>query len=152
MASGFIVLHDGRCFAPQFAGYDAVIQGVVNELTETDEDKALAAWLSGLLPGTCDIDIHYSWIRKADNTEVSRHLDLRELTEANQRRFYDAARRACERLQSTETSQLHKDFIGCLQKLVQMIDRAEKGEQPLSMSDWTVFKPPTGNQSGPGWV
>lgn len=151
MASGFIILHDGRCFARRWTFYDAAINGVIDELINSPAEKDLATWLRGLLPGPDDIDIDYCWIRKSDNENVLRHLDLRELTVDNHQRFYAAARRALHRLQFTDTSKLHKDWILCLSILVEMIDRAEKGEPPLSMSDWVSVEPESGMHSGPGW-
>src|SRR5947209_4793053 len=53
MASGFLVLPDGRCFAPRWSAYDATLRAVAAAL-DSREEAALRAWLLGLLPGPDD--------------------------------------------------------------------------------------------------
>jgi len=112
-------------------------------------DGALQEWLLSLLPGTGDeVELGYgAWLRKSDKEIVRRFLDVRELTNENQRRFHDAAKRA------NRTSRSNSDLAlkECLSDLADMVDRADKGESPLSLSDWTVVEPPTGKCLGPDW-
>src|SRR5512133_2616404 len=144
MASGFIVLSDGRCFARRWWAYDQVLRAVSAEL-----DGALREWLLSLLPGTEDEEeLGYgAWLRKSDKEIVRRFLDVRDLTHENQRRFHDAAKRANRKASSDSDLVLKK----CLSDLADMVDRADKGEPPLSLSDWTVVEPPSGKCLGPDW-
>jgi hypothetical protein len=50
MASGFIILPDGRCFAPMWSIYDKVIEAIVNVLSDTSNEKELKTWLISILP------------------------------------------------------------------------------------------------------
>jgi hypothetical protein len=144
MASGFIVLADGRCFARRWSAYDDVLRAVAAELEGT-----LQAWLLSLLPGSEDEEHlgHGPWLRKSDQLIVERFLDIRELTTENQRRFHDAVKRANERITSSKESVLKV----CLSDLADMVNRADRGETPLSRSDWRTIKPPQGKRIGPDW-
>lgn len=152
MATGFIILEDGRCFAPQWRCYDFVLREVITVLVNDLNEQELANWLTCLLPGSSDeeeIGIG-AWVRKSDGGIISRHFDVRELTKDNQHLFNQAARLALLRVQKASAGKL-EDSMGCLSHLVDMIERAEKGEPPLSMSDWTCVQPPSGQKAGPGW-
>jgi hypothetical protein len=67
MPSGFLVLPDGRCFAPRWWAYDATLRAVVDALN-TPEETALRAWLLELLPGPFDEEhvVYGPWYRTAD--------------------------------------------------------------------------------------
>ncbi len=153
MASGFIILQDGRCFAKRWWCYDAVLREIINELTRDPQEPELAAWLGSLLPSLEDEqELGYgAWLRQSDGEIIARHLDIRELTEANQHLFNEAARRALSRLKAAGSSKLTEDVNACLPLLVEMIERAERGEHPLSLSDWVNVEPASGKRSGPGW-
>jgi hypothetical protein len=100
MASGFLVLADGRCLARRTTAYDEVLRVLADELANNlaaDPGPApLHAWLLSLLPGPDDYHhLGYGpWLRDSDQVTVERFLDLRELMLDNQRRVHDAARRA----------------------------------------------------------
>src|SRR5215831_17825927 len=153
MASGFIILQDGRCFAKRWWCYDATLREVITELTHDQQGQELAVWLNSLLPTPEDEEeLGYgAWLRKSDGEIIPRHLDIRELTEANQHLFNNAARRALLRLKENSSKNVAEDTITCISILVDMIDRAERGELPLSLSDWTRVEPSSGMRSGPGW-
>ena len=153
MASGFIILQDGRCFAKRWWRYDAVLREVITELNCNQQEQELAIWLSSLLPGPDDEEeLGYgAWLRKSDGEIISRHLDLRELTGANQYRFNQAVRRALTRLEETKPNNLTEDMITCVSLITDMIECAERGEPPLSLSDWVCVEPPSGKRLGPGW-
>ena len=151
MPSGFIVIHDGRCYARRWWCYDVVLREVIAELTRDPLERELAAWLGSLLPGPDDeAELGYGvWLRRSDGEIVPRYLDLRQLTEASRRRFNDAARRALARVKAGGGAD--ETPLDCLSPLAEMIERAERGEPPLSMSDWTSVEPPSGERCGPGW-
>jgi hypothetical protein len=148
MASGFLVLPDGRCFAPRWAAYDAVLRAVADQVDEP-EASALRAWQLGLLPGPDDEEhVGYGpWYRRAGGQLIERFLDLRELVPENQRRFCRAAKRAASRLGPDAPEWL----AVCLSRLSEMVVRSERGEPPLSLSDWTKVMPREGRHVGPGW-
>lgn len=153
MASGFIILQDGRCFAKRWWCYDTALREVITELAHEQQGQELAVWLNSLLPTPEDgEDLGYgAWFRKSDGEIIPRHLDIRELTEVNQQLFNNAARSALLRLKENSDKSVAEDAITCISILVDMIDRAERGEPPLSLSDWTSVEPPLGRRSGPGW-
>ena len=69
MASGFIILQDGRCFAKRWWCYDAVLREIIIELTHDQQGQELAFWLNSLLP-TAD-----AWHRRS----VSDHCRAQRL-------------------------------------------------------------------------
>ena len=152
MASGFIILQDGRCFAKRWWRYDAVLREVITELNRSRQEQELAIWLRSLLPGPDDVEeLGYgAWLRKSDGEIISRHLDIRELTVGNQNRFNQSVLRALSRLKETEHNNLTEDTITCLSLIADMIECAERGEPPLSLSDWVCVEPPSGKRLGPG--
>jgi hypothetical protein len=148
VASGFLVLPDGRCFAPRWSFYDAVLRAVADELVKP-EAAELREWLLGLFPGPDDEEhVGYGpWYRAADDQLVERALDLRELTPENQSSICAAARRAAARDGAGRPEWL----ADCLYKLSDMVTRLERGEPPLSRSDWVEVTPSEGRRIGPGW-
>jgi hypothetical protein len=143
MASGFIVLPDGRCLARRWCAHDAVVSAVADEVAAAP----LRQWLFEQLPGPDDDEeLGYgAWFRESDKTTVMRFFDLRLMTSENQRLFCDAAKRAASL--SREEDWLTR----CLSDLADMISRMESGEPPLSKSDWIDVIPPEGDRIGPGW-
>jgi hypothetical protein len=113
----------------------------------------LAIWLRSLLPGPDDVEeLGYgAWLRKSDGEIISRHLGIKELTEGNQNRFNQSVLRALSQLKETEPNNLTEDTITCLSLIAEMIECAERGEPPLSLSDWVCVEPPSGKRLGPGW-
>jgi len=97
MASGFLILSDGRCFARRWSAHDDVLRAVAVELD--DRHSALREWLLSLLPGPNDEEhIGFGpWVRRADQRVIQRYLDLRELTLENQKILQQAMLRAGER-------------------------------------------------------
>ncbi|MDB5353477.1 MAG: hypothetical protein JWN86_4724, partial [Planctomycetota bacterium] len=95
VASGSLVLPDGRCFAPRWSSYDAVLRAVADEL-EAPEAADLRGWLLGLLPGPADEEhVGYGpWYRAADGQLIERTLDLRELTPTNPSLICEAGKQA----------------------------------------------------------
>ena len=110
-------------------------------------------WLLSLLPGSSDVeDIGYGpWVRASDQKHIERHLDLRELTMENQRAFQEAIRKAGQRAQSTDNSDLSAPLQQCLLDLADMVTRIDRGEPPLGRSDWREVFPPEARRIGPGW-
>jgi hypothetical protein len=148
-----LVLSDGRCFARRWSAHDAVLRAVAEQLDDTLPAQLLREWLLSLLPGPGDEEhVGYGpWFRVADQQLVERRLDLRELTVGNQRLFHHAARRAGERAQSQEGAVWQDWLRGCLADLADMVERADRGEPPLSRSEWREVVPSQGRRVGPGW-
>ena len=148
MASGFLILPDGRCFAPRWSFYDAVLRAIADEL-DAPQAAELRGWLLGLLPGPADEEhVGYGpWHRAADGQLIARRLDLRELTPKNQGLICVAARRAASRGEAN-----HPEWLAdCLCILSDMVARFEHGEPPLSRSHWVEVVPSEGRTIGPGW-
>ncbi len=148
MASGFLVLPDGRCFAARWSAYDVVLRAVADQL-DSSEVSALRSWLIGLLPGPNDEEhVGYSpWYRRADGQLIARTVDLRELVPENQRLFCQAAKAAASRIGPDAPEWLAES----LSKLSDMVVRYERGELPLSLSDWVEVVPSEGRHLGPSW-
>ncbi len=153
MASGFLILPDGRCFARNWAIFDATLLAVAEHLEATSVADEFRDWLLGLVPGPNDeAHVGYGpWFRAADQVLVERYLDLRELTPENQRLLCQAARLAALEQPSCPNSALQQLFDICLADLADMIARVSWGETPLSRSDWREVVPSRDRKLGPGW-
>jgi hypothetical protein len=148
-----LVLSDGRCFARRWSGHDAVLRAVADQLGGSPESRALQGWLRSLLPGPEDEEhVGYGpWFRQADQQLVERFLDLRELTPQNQRLFHEAAHRAGALARSADGFAWPEWLRECLADLADMAARADRGEPPLSRSEWREVVPSQGRRVGPGW-
>ena len=149
MASGFLVLTDGRCFARRWSTYDHVIRAVADELAHDGDEKKLKDWLYEQVPGPLDKeDVGYGpWLREADQQLIERFLDLRELTHEHQAYFLQAAKKAAARMRLFSEDWLQK----CLCDLLDMIERMEADQTPTEKSDWSEVLPSRGRKLGPGW-
>ena len=144
MASGFLILQDGRCLAVRHALHDAVLRSVAEHLPAGDP---LGAWLRRQVPGDGDQEVGYGLVR-TDGEQVPRFLDLRALTGENLRRFVAAAG-SCQ--PSPGVRAPTEDVEACLHRLRLMLGAAERGEPPLALTDWRAVAPPCTDRIGPGW-
>lgn len=145
MASGFIILRDGRCFSVRWTIHDVVFQSVAEAM---NEGTPLRNWLCDQIPSPLDVEMGYGFIRTSDGEHISRSIDLRGMTEANQKLFETAARRA----KPIPVPPAAVESVNrALRRLREMLDRCDSGEPPLSLSDWTVEAPPVEERVGPGW-
>ena len=157
MASGFIILKDGRCLSRRWTYYDYLIELAIKELSNIRHKNTenFKNWLQTLIPKEGDEYNGYGgFIRQADGENVQRWLDLRELTTENQQLFWDSLQRTLTNL-ITE-GQLNKrndDLINLLKQFLKMKHLADIGDNPDNLSDWQkgYVEPPTGKQTGPGW-
>jgi hypothetical protein len=154
MPSGFLILADGRCLARRWLAYDQVIRAVAESMDDSAEGLAMRDWLLSLLPGPEDeeeIGIG-AWHRSTDDQTIVRHLDIRELTPQNQRRFHtavsEAVKRCVELPEAFDWLDLGRES---LMDLGDMVIRGGRGEAPLSRSDWREVVPSEGRHVGPGW-
>jgi hypothetical protein len=147
MPSGFLVLPDGRCLARRWSAHDAVLRAVADQLDAEPAARELQRRLLEQLPEPDDEEeIGYgAWARRSDGQVVVRYLDLRLMTAENQRLFCQAAKRAAV------VEHAEQWLRGCLGDLADMVVRCERGEPPLSKSDWREVPPPEGGPIGPGW-
>ena len=132
MASGFLILTDGRCLARRWSVYDGVLLAIADQIEPSAEGLLFQRWLRSLVPGPLD----------------KRHLDLRQLASKNQQLFVAAAERACDAASSQPGEHPYRES---LMDLGDMLQRMKRGEPPLSRSDWTRVIPPDGRRVGPGW-
>ena len=142
MASGFIVLPDGRCLARRSDVYDLALRAIANELEGEPALADLRLWLQALLPGAGDFEeLGYgAWLRVADQEVIVRHLDMRQLSPSDQAAMCAAAIRAGKR----------RDKV--LRDLAAMVEACQRGEPPLSNSDWSEVLPAEEERIGPGWA
>lgn len=146
MASGFIILKDGRCAAPRYTVYDVMLQRIAACLPE----HPFRDWLlAQTADEEQDEESGFGGFYRRGNVDeyVKRWLDLRELTEENQALFWKAA---ADALPGTD-NEIIKDW---LQKMLEMNRLAEAGEHPDNLSDWAkgYVEPSSGNKTGPGWA
>lgn len=154
MASGFIILKDGRCLARRWAIYDYIIEQAFRNLNDDGKEQPFKKWLQTLIPETGDEENGYGgFIKKSTGKETQRWLDLRELTEENQNLFWLALQRAITNLITKPDNTDKKEDIELLKLILKMKHLADVGDNPDNLSDWKPghVEPPTGRQSGPGW-
>ena len=145
MASGFIVLRDGRCFAVHQPLHDAVVRSLLQGMAG---DDPLRDWLVTQVPSEGDVELGYAFVRKLDGEHVARKLDVRGFTESNQATFERAALTA-EPIAGPFAPL--EQVASALERLREMIKRSRAGEPPLELSDWTTEAPESVTRIGPGW-
>src|SRR5262245_12579436 len=90
MASGFLILKDGRCLAVRHKLHDAVLRSLAAAM----DDSPLRAWLTTQVPREDDTELGFAFVRATNGEQVSRELDTRALTEPNRRLLERAAAQA----------------------------------------------------------
>jgi len=157
MASGFIILKDGRALARRWSHYDYIIELAISELSKTNDKSAedLKNWFQTLIPNEGDIENGYGgFIRKADGENIQRWLDLRELTSVNQQLFWESIQNALTRLSSDDQAKTDiQDSIKLLKRFLEMKHLADIGDNPDNLSDWGkgYIVHQSGKRVGPGW-
>ena len=140
--AGFIVLDDGRAFAPSSEVLDATIEAVTGELDLAGSGSAaeLAAWLHGRL-------------MDSGGPELG-EFDVRELTAENRELFRQAAERACQRARAAAVGgapKARRAWLSEFGRLVRMWKSIDKGQPPETLGDLGTALPASGRRSGPGW-
>lgn len=125
------------------------MRAIAEELSRFPEEaQPLCDWLRSQVPVEGDVneELGYgAWFRVSDQQFISKSIDLRRMTEENQKFFCDAAKQANQREQSSELAKRY------LAHLVQLIERFELGEDPMSMTDLRGILPLKDGPIGPGW-
>ncbi|WP_276482519.1 hypothetical protein [Paraflavitalea pollutisoli] len=157
MASGFIILSDGRCLARRWTFYDLIFELVIEVLSaDQDQDElkiAFCNWLRTQIPSSEDIECGYCFIRP-DGENVVRHFDLRELTPGNQEIFWKAIQRILIRdILQPEKDEYDLIRIKVFKIFLRMKKLADRLDHPDNLSDWRkgYTEPPSGERVGPGW-
>ena len=145
MASGFIILRDGRCLSVRHAIHDSVLRSIAAAI----EDDNLRAWLTTQVPADGDIDIGYAFVRAGSGEHVTRELDTRGFTESNRRSFELAVAEA-EPIAGPRARL--EDVAFALKRLREMVRLCDEGRPPLELSDWTIEARPCEERIGPGWT
>lgn len=145
MASGFLHLPDGRCFARNWAMFDRVLVAVANQLGPEPAARRLKAWLLERIPGEDDVpEIGYgAWLRESDNVLFVRSLDLRRMSPEYHPLLCEAAKRAARAGDEDEHLRASLAF------LADLVERYERGEPPLSKSSLVDVLPPEEGAIGP---
>ena len=152
MASGFIILSDGRCWARRWTAYDYLLEITAQELGGCKEEMNLKLWLQSLIPGENDTELGWGFLKKDTEEKVTRNLDLRELTPTNQQMFWAALQRATTKL-ITASGEKNEHFIFELKRILRMRRLALIRDSPDNLSDWVKghVEPSSGKRIGPGW-
>jgi hypothetical protein len=131
MASGFLILPDGRCFSRRWACHDQILRVLANELTAEGAELALRDWLISQLPGSDDIEeLGYgAWFRTSNQEHIVRNIDLRRMATKYQILFCEAVKRATAKTPVDEYTSVP------ILDLADLVARYEKGEPPRSKSD-----------------
>jgi hypothetical protein len=143
MASGFLILPDGRCFSGRWSAHDRVLRAIASQLEHLPTAQALRKWVLEQLPGPDDEEeLGYgAWWRASDQKSILRYIDLRNMIPDNQHLICEAAKRAG----------LVNPADEWLGELADMVRRYERGEPPLTKSHWIDVRPPHDDQRiGPG--
>jgi hypothetical protein len=155
MASGFIILEDGRCLARTWTVYNYILELVISELTEDTKEAEFRNWLQTLIPNENDEYNGYGGFIKHDTgEEVQRWLDLRELTKENQQLFWVALQHSLNGLRkASKGNNDNDDTIELLKTLLKMKHLSDIGDNPNKLTDWKdgYVEPPSGKRTGPGW-
>ena len=118
--AGFIILQDGRAWAPSSAAYDALIDALAEVLTGPDGDRALASWLA---ERTC---------RKLG--PGMGYVDVRDLTACHRELLYRAIRSIPTRAKLT-ASTWSESMRARYQRLRDLLDSMERGEPADTLND-----------------
>ncbi|WP_047548481.1 hypothetical protein [Psychroserpens sp. Hel_I_66] len=153
MASGFIILKDGRCFARRWTGYDEIIRIAIMELKLIQNGEELADWLKLQIPDAQDdesADAGWGFHNARIDDWINRKLDLRSLTKENQKLLWAAIQNGKINLieKGQDYSPLSLDYFNIF---YEMCELAEKGEPPMELTHWNKLADPCTEQNGPGW-
>lgn len=131
MASGFLVLPDGRCFSKRWAFQDRIIEAVSAALHQEPEAQRLRAWLLGRIPHSPDdVELGFAWVRATDKEFIPRRIDSRLMNSEHQKLL-------CQAIKDAACVDHSDDVLDYwLDELADMVLRYERGEPPLSKSDW----------------
>ena len=151
MASGFIVLKDGRCFGRRWTGYDEILKISIKELYLLENGNDLARWLETRIPDADDESGECGWGFYKTSTDefLNRHLDIRSFTLENQELFVKSILNGRVKLleHKEDYSPLNIDFFEIFYKMLVL---SENGEPVLEFSDWGTIQP-CNEKNGPGW-
>lgn len=152
MASGFIILEDGRSYARRYTTYDIIINAVINELGDEKEDELLKSWLLTRIPvGDEDkdyIEMGWGFIRNSDEACVNRTIDDRNLKENFKKLFLEKALQAAE--QAKNEGRFNNLMLNCFTDFAQMIILAKEGAPAHEFTDTAIFELED-KKEGPGW-
>jgi hypothetical protein len=147
MPSGFLKLPDGRMLIRREEIYDDLFEAIIVELRKVPCAEAFADWMQSQIPGPDDLPYlgYGAWRRAVDGEIIARDIDLRGLTDENIRLFCQGAKEAAKQIQEGDR------YARSLRDLAEMIERMERGEPPLLMSDSPYLIPSAPERIGPGW-
>jgi len=136
---GFLILDDGRAWAPASWAFDAGLEQIAEVLT----DEVLRAWL---LEQRC-----------SEQGPGMGRIDVRELTPHNRELLLAAIPVAIERARAKDGSDWndpswYPQWLDRFELLGRMVESVARGEPPETLNpQMRSVIPPTGERSGPGW-
>ncbi len=135
MASGFLTLEDGRCFARRMWLVTNILHLINEELKKIPNTREFSLFLEEYIPDPDDESNGYGgFIRKETGESIMVDIDLRELAPENRTFFWQAAQKALNK-QHTENLTEEKSDIFLLTYLLDMHKRIVKGEPYWELSD-----------------
>ncbi|MEM9981012.1 MAG: hypothetical protein AAF734_00860 [Bacteroidota bacterium] len=153
MASGFIILKDGRGFARRWTSHDELLSLAIKELVLLEGGQPLADWLALQMPVGKEeegSDAGWGFYNVRIEQWINRVLDVRSLTATNQSLFWEAICNVKEKLSHADNtySCLSLDLFNIFYR---MYECAERGEPPLELTDLRELAAPCTEKNGPGW-
>ena len=139
--AGFIHLEDGRGWAASNAGYDAVIDALVNALPA--ESSEFAQWLGQRTSAVRGTGLGY--------------VDLRELSPVCRSLFRLAVSQALRSIDKAPGSiaadqEWYASWLERFHMLSRMLESVDRMEDPQTLNPYmTGLVPWNGEKSGPGW-
>lgn len=134
MASGFIVLEDGRTFARNSGVFDGILENAIDVMdAELEEEKILKKWLKALLVKEEDIDMGWGFVRDIDGKTIARVIDFRGMSKV----YCEILKKTIKHKKFIQDAQefFYKEFYESVVDLIAMISLTEEGEDPLVGSD-----------------
>lgn len=141
MAQGFITLEDGSCYITSWRAYDEVIRIVSNQLSDSQNRPKLSKWLSKRVPKKYIHNGESQWgtgfIDGNGKMIIGKSLDLRGLTEQDQRLFWNGLQNGFEKLVRGELkTEFNNDvFKISITRLLKMHKLSLVNKNPLEHSD-----------------
>jgi hypothetical protein len=151
MVSGVWVLKDGRGYSQSTSFMIKLIKHIHKELSIMEKAEAFTEYLKKYI-FTDNLEPNGSggFNNKATGEAVIMDIDLREFTPENQGLFWLASQYRLKKL-VINNDRKDSSIIKELKILLDMNNRANRGEDPRKSNHMEFITPPTGNKNGPGW-
>lgn len=151
MAFGIWFLKDGRGYSRRVGFMFDLMKEIQKELNLLEGTEAFSEYLNNYIlteNHKPDNDGNYKHIETGEVKKID--IDFREFTMENQNLFWEAAQNKLNKM-VRKNSIKDRVKIKELKLLLNMNNRAIKGENPMSLNHLETIVPPSGEKKGPGW-